>query len=243
MQPRKLHTTGRLATRMSAEDIAALKQALQLHIPTHGFLTQKPLEIELGIGNGLALLARAQANPGWHHLGAEVYLNGLETLTAQLTKSPAPNLRLVNEDARDLLARLPEKSADRLLVLFPDPWPKSRHRKRRLVQPDLLDAAARVLKPGAELWVVTDWPDYAFHAIATVYAHPAFALDLTNLQAAACKVKLNDASPVNTDSLLSPLLLAQPPLWWVPTKYQQKAAKAGRQPWFLCARRAAESAN
>lgn len=237
MQTRKLHTTGRTSTRMSGGDIAALKTALAPYAPAAEFLTDRPLELELGIGNGLALLARAQANPGWHFLGSEIYLNGLDVLVRQMAQSPAPNLRVVNEDARDLLTRLPDGSVNRLLVLFPDPWPKSRHRKRRLVQPSLLDEGARILKPEGELWVVTDWPDYAFHTIATVYGHPAFVLDLTDLRAAACKVKLNDASPVNTDALLSPGLLGQPPVWWVPTKYQQKAARAGRQPWFLCVRR------
>ncbi len=242
MQPRKLHTTGRTSTRMSEGDIAALKTALASHAPTPEFLTEKPLEVELGIGNGLALLARARANPEWHFLGSEIYLNGLEILTRQLAKTPAGNLRITRGDARDLPARLPARSVSRLLVLFPDPWPKSRHHKRRLVQTELLDAAARVLKSEAELWVVTDWPDYAFHTIATVYGHPSFMLDLANLQAAACKGKLNGASPVDTDAPLAPGLLAQPPVWWVPTKYQQKADRAGRQPWFLCARRRSEDA-
>ncbi|NBV54353.1 MAG: hypothetical protein EBR79_01410, partial [Proteobacteria bacterium] len=119
------------------------------------------------------------------------------------------------------------------LMLFPDPWPKSKHHKRRLLQPELLQLIAQALRPQGEFWLVTDWPDYAFHTIALLQSAPQFTFPQTALAAAACKVKANAASPINHQQTLGPHHLATPPTWWIPTKYQQKAAKVGRLPWFI----------
>lgn len=240
MQPRALHTTGRLSTRMNAADKARLQQRLAAYTPTPQYLAQppQPLEVELGIGNGEALHARAAAQPHMQFLGCEIYLNGLRSLAATLHKTPLPNLHVANQDARELLQNLAPASAHRLLVLFPDPWPKARHHKRRLLQADFLTAAARILQPGAELWVVTDWPSYAYHTLAALHAHPAFSLIGTHLSASACKVApTGDGPRVTGYESFGPALLATPPAWWAPTKYQQKAAAQGRFPWFISAQR------
>lgn len=234
---RPLHTTGRLASRMNRADIADLQARLEPLKPNAAFLAHPQLEVELGIGNGMALYERAKANPAGHYLGAELYLNGLAVLVRAMEQHPLPNLRVVNQDGRELLTTLAPASVARLLVLFPDPWPKSKHHKRRLLQTDLLDAAARVLKPqGAagvgEFWLVSDWPDYIFHAIGVLYNHPALMLEQTGLAAAACKPAARLAES-GQGAAIGPHVLAQPPHWWQPTKYQQKAAVAGRAPWFL----------
>lgn len=251
---RVLHTTGRVATRMSDEERAELQQRLAPFTPTADYLKNppSPLEVELGIGNGLALLARAVENPNWHFLGCELYLNGLRTLLNHLEKSPdsprvkGHGLRVTNLDARPLLESLKPGSIHRLGVYFPDPWPKAKHHKRRLIQQDFLTLAAKAMAPGAELWVVTDWPDYAFHTMSQLYTHPHFTLNQSEEAAPRCKTR-PDTPPEAEDEesltsrpspiALGPHHLSTPPEWWVPTKYQQKAEQLGRKPWFILARR------
>lgn len=230
---RPLITTGRTATRMSAEEQAELKAALQPHLLTPAFLQEdKPLEIELGMGNGLALYARAAANPSMNFVGSEIYLNGLRTLLTQLQKHPLPNLRIYPEDARTLFEKLSPNSITRTLILFPDPWPKASHHKRRLVQTELTQAIHTALIPGGELWVVTDWPSYAFHTISLLHPMKGFKLAPTDTLAAAdCKPSARLAQ--NGEPTLGPHLLEIAPQWWQSTKYQQKAQIAGRNPWFI----------
>lgn len=224
---RKIHTTGRTSSRLSGDDIGALKSRLAPLQPTPALYKKKPLELEIGMGNGLALLERAKADPARAFLGSEVYLNGLKTLLHHLKTHPQPNVFATDADARDLLADIPPGSLDRILIPFPDPWPKARHHKRRIVQQDLLTLCAKALRTGGELWIVTDWPSYAYHSIAEIFRHPAFTLDQTGGAAADCKpsARLSDH--------LGPHHLSSPPAWWAETKYQQKARLAGRAPWFI----------
>ncbi len=185
------------------------------------------VELELGIGNGEAMAMRAKADPTCFFIGTDVYLNGLAQAARFATG--LSNVALTNTDARDLLASLPPHSVQRVLVPHPDPWPKASHHKRRLVQPEFLDACARVLQPKGELWVVTDWPDYAFQSLAMLHQHPAFQLGQTTEAAARCKVKPGGAG----ENILGPHLLGVAPPWWVTTKYSEKAKALGRQPWFI----------
>lgn len=246
--PRPLPTTGRTHTRMGAAQQSALHAALQPFTATPEYLANppQPLEVELGIGNGMALYERARANPAMHFLGAEVYLNGLRTLARAMHQNPLPNLKVIAADARTLLSRtseignrtppLPAASTRRFLILFPDPWPKSSHKKRRLVQPQLLEDIARTLAIGGELWVVTDWPDYAYHAIAHIYQGKGLQLAPNHLAAADCKPSARLSNP------LGPQILAEAPAWWQPTKYQQKGAAAGRNTWYIKALKTSQSA-
>lgn len=230
---RPIVTTGRLATRMTSAEQAELQADLQPWLPTQEFVASgKPLEVELGIGNGLALYARAQANPAQNFIGSEIYLNGLRTLLSHLKKAPLPNLRVYPQDGRTLFtgSLLKPASLARVLILFPDPWPKSSHHKRRLVQPELLARIAATLKTDGELWVVTDWPSYAYHSISQIYQTKGLQLAPTNLAAADCKPS---ARLLERDTLVGPQLLSIAPEWWQPTKYQEKAQVAGRNPWFI----------
>lgn len=239
---RSIITTGRLATRMSEAEQTELKQALQAWAPDAAFLQAgKPLEVELGMGNGMALYARAKANPEMHFVGSEIYLNGLQTLLKALQKQPLPNVRIYPHDARTLFTSglLQPASVARVLILFPDPWPKASHHKRRLVQPPLMHTIQQHLAPHGELWVVTDWPSYAYHAIATLHPLKGLQLEQTLRAAADCKpsarlAKLSEtgAEPEG-EAALGPQLLMDAPVWWQPTKYQQKAQVAGRNPWFI----------
>lgn len=232
---RPIITTGRLATRMTAEEQAQLHTDLQPWLLTPEFLAQgKPLEVELGIGNGLALYARAAANPEMNFLGSEIYLNGLRTLLTQLKKQPLPNLRVYPQDGRTLFSEgsLKPASLTRVLVLFPDPWPKSSHHKRRIIQPAFAQAVHAALVAQGEFWVVTDWPSYAYHSIAILHQTRGLQLAPVNVSAADCKPSARLADEDGT-AALGPQLLTNAPSWWQSTKYQQKATVAGRNPWFI----------
>ncbi|MBX3431062.1 MAG: tRNA (guanosine(46)-N7)-methyltransferase TrmB [Hyphomonadaceae bacterium] len=119
------------------------------------------LVLEIGFGGGEHLVAQAVARPETRFIGVEPFLNGVASCLRHIEESNVQNIRLHNGDARDVIARLPDASLDLVYVLFPDPWPKARHHKRRLIQAEFLDALARVMKLGAELRFATDWANYA----------------------------------------------------------------------------------
>ena len=131
-----------------------------------GARTSKPLVLEIGFGGGEHLVARAQAHPDSRFIGVEPFLNGVASCLRHIEESGVTNVRLHMGDARDVLARLPDASLDVVYVLFPDPWPKARHHKRRLIQPDFIAELARVLKPGGDVRFATDWADYAAWTLA-----------------------------------------------------------------------------
>ena len=131
--------------------------------------------LEIGFGGGEHLAAQAKANPDVLLLGAEPFLNGVASTLRHVDAMELTNVRLHAGDARDLLAALPDASVSRLFLLFPDPWPKTRHHKRRLVSSDFAAEAARVLAPGGLLRFATDWADYANEALYVFTGAPAFA--------------------------------------------------------------------
>lgn len=129
--------------------------------------------LEIGFGGGEHLAAQAARRPEVLLLGAEPFLNGAASVLRHIEAQGLTNVRLHVGDARDLLAALPDAALDRAFILFPDPWPKARHHKRRLVQPAFVDELARVLKPGGRLRFATDWAGYADWALARFLAVPA----------------------------------------------------------------------
>src|SRR5215469_6071453 len=134
----------------------------------------KDLWLEIGFGAGEHLAAQAHTHPDVAVLGAEVFENGIAKLLAAIDRDGLANVRLFVDDARLLLACLPDRSLGRAFILFPDPWPKERHKKRRIVASETLDQLARILRPGAELRLATDDADYADWIEAALGAHPAF---------------------------------------------------------------------
>lgn len=130
-----------------------------------------PLAVEIGSGDGDAVLAAAQAHPEVDYLAVEVYKPGLARTIVGARSRGLTNLRVLVGDARALLEHgLPEASVSELRVLFPDPWPKARHHKRRLVDGGFARAAARVLVDGGDLRLATDWADYADQMLAVASA-------------------------------------------------------------------------
>jgi len=130
--------------------------------------------LEVGFGGGEHLLAQALANPKIGLIGAEPYETGVAKLLSAIADSGATNIRIHEGDARDIIAALPEASLGRVFVLFPDPWPKTRHHKRRFIQRETLDALAQVMKDGAALRFASDDAGYAAWTLERLQAHPAF---------------------------------------------------------------------
>jgi tRNA (guanine-N7-)-methyltransferase len=128
--------------------------------------------LEIGFGGGEHLAGQAARNPGVLILGAEPFVNGLGSALRHIAEADLTNVRLHAGDARELMAALPNASLSRVFILFPDPWPKTRHQKRRLLQPDFVRDIARLLSPGGTLRVATDWADYADQCLRVITATP-----------------------------------------------------------------------
>ena len=175
-------------------------------------LRPSALWLEVGFGGGEHALAQIQAFPGVGLLACEVFENGICSLLSRLVPEggeadetlPA-NLRLWPGDARILLEKLPDASLDRLFLLFPDPWPKARHAKRRFVHPAMLPLLARVMKPGATWRIASDDPTYQDWVRSVMAAQTLFF----------------GAPPAEAR-----------PMGWPPTRYEAKALRSGRRPLY-----------
>jgi len=169
------------------------------------------LFLEIGFGGGEHLAWQAARHPQAGFIGAEYFVTGVASLLGRLQEAGATAaLRLYLGDARDLMELLPDALFDRIFILFPDPWPKRRHHKRRLIQGDTLDLLARLLKDGGELRFATDDPDYLAWSLQRLTAHPALAWQV--------------AGPDDW---------RRRPDDWPPTRYEEKALSAGRKAAYL----------
>ena len=140
------------------------------------FGRRAPRVLDIGFGDGEALVTSAANTPGVDYLGVEVHEPGIGHLLVLLERTALANVRIVRRDVVDVIAEmLLPRSFDAVNLFFPDPWPKKRHHKRRLIQPAFVAALASVLKPGGFLHLATDWADYAAHARAMLEQSSAFA--------------------------------------------------------------------
>jgi len=128
--------------------------------------------LEIGFGGGEHLAVQAARNPSALMIGCEPFLNGVASALRHIEEGDLKNVRLHADDARAVVQALPDGSLDRIMILFPDPWHKARHNKRRLIQPAFAAELARKLKPGGRLRFVTDWKDYAGWALERFLATP-----------------------------------------------------------------------
>lgn len=141
----------------------------------HVFGRRAPRTLEIGFGAGEVLADLAIHNPREDFIGIEVYRAGVGRLLGALDDAGATNARLFNTDAVDALTRgFADSCLDTVLLYFPDPWPKKRHHKRRIVSTAFAGEVARVLKPGGIWRLATDWANYAEHMRDTLDAHPAY---------------------------------------------------------------------
>jgi tRNA (guanine-N7-)-methyltransferase len=134
----------------------------------------RELWLEVGFGAGEHLVWQARQHPEVGLIGVEPYEMGMAKILTKLEESRLNTVRLFEGDGRDVIEALPAQCLSRFFLLFPDPWPKTRHHKRRFLQMDMLDSLARVLKPGSELRFATDDKSYLPYALERLMAHPAF---------------------------------------------------------------------
>jgi tRNA (guanine-N7-)-methyltransferase len=177
-----------------------------------GLFPQPPSQVwlEVGFGSGEHLVEQARRHPEIGFIGCEVFVNGVAALVGQVERLKLANVRIFDDDARLLLAVLPEASIGRAFLLFPDPWPKTRHAKRRFIGPANLATMAHILADGAEFRIATDDVGYVRWTLQHLVGHPDFCWRATR-----------------------PEDWRNPPEDWVQTRYQGKAVRSGRQPVFL----------
>jgi tRNA (guanine-N7-)-methyltransferase len=180
--------------------------------PLHGL--SGPIWLEIGFGGGEHLIHQATSNPQVTCMGCEPFEEGVAKVLTAVEARNLTNVRLLPDDARPLLRSLPPASIDRAFVLFPDPWPKRKHQKRRLLSVETLQDLARVLVPGGELRIGTDIPDYARTILMGLQSVP----DL--IWTARCVADWT----VRPDD-------------WPQTRYEQKAVREGRRSCYLLLRR------
>ena len=164
-----------------------------------------PRVLEVGCGNGEVIVSLAAANTGYDYLGIEVYKSGLGQALNEFDRRELNNARMLCADAAEVLTLVPSGSFERICLFFPDPWPKKRHHKRRLIQPAFAAELLRVLPSHGRLFVATDWQDYAVAMLSVLCADAGF---------------FNLAG----DGRRSPR-----PAWRPITRYEQRAHRQGRE--------------
>lgn len=182
-----LRSYGRIKSRPIKPRQEALLETLlpQIAVPADGPLDPRSLRpaaapnpaeiwLEIGFGGGEHMATQAARRPDILSIGAEPFLNGVASAVRHVEEQGLANVRIHHGDARDLLARLPDASLDRVFIMFPDPWPKARHHKRRLIQTEMVAELARTLKVGGTLRFATDWENYADWTLERFNASPAF---------------------------------------------------------------------
>ena len=185
-----------------------LLDAARLFGDAHG--KPRPLQLEIGFGGGEHLAAQAAADPATGFIGCEPFLNGVVAALMHLRDDRLSNVRLNMGDALDVLDRLPDASLERVYLLHPDPWPKARHAKRRMVNDGPLDLIAAKLRPGGEFRLGTDDPTYCAHAMMVMNRRRDFAW-----QAHAARDFLTR------------------PADWPETRYERKARYKGHEVWYF----------
>jgi len=171
--------------------------------------------LEIGFGGGEHMVHLAALNPEVGIIGCEPYINGVAMLLGKIRKAGVTNLRVHAGDVRDMFDVLPEASIAKAFLLYPDPWPKTRHHRRRFVTPEHLEPLARVLKSGAEFRVATDIPDYVRQTLQEV---PRNGFEWVAEGPSDWRDPWDD---------------------WISTRYEQKALREGRVPYYMTFRRCA----
>ena len=203
------------------------QQALQTLWPEYGiehdgslldlaglFPQARGVALEIGFGNGESLLEMAEADPQTGFIGIEVHEPGVGHCLRGIAERGLDNLRLMSDDAMDILRdAIPGASLERIQLYFPDPWHKKRHHKRRIVNAEFRDQAARVLRPGGLLHMATDWQDYAEHMAAELLGDARF-------------------ENIGDDRGYAPQ-----PSWRPETKFERRGKRLGHGVWDLLFRR------
>jgi tRNA (guanine-N7-)-methyltransferase len=221
-------TLNRLYGRSSGHKLRAAQQELvdrllpALAVPEDGDITSarlfgddRPLHFEIGFGSGEHLAERADMLPDHGFIGAEPFLNGVAAALAHIRDRQLANVRLRRGDALEVLARVPDGSLSFLYLLHPDPWPKARHAKRRMVNDGPVDLFAAKLQTGGEFRLATDDPTYLAWLLMVMQRH------VHQFEWLAQK----------------PSDFFEPPGGWKETRYGAKSRREGRRPYYLRYRR------
>ena len=170
----------------------------------------KEVWLEIGFGSGEHLISLSKTYPNIGFIGVEVYEDGIVKTLKQISKLNITNIRLINEDASNIILLLPSKSINKIFLLFPDPWPKKRHAKRRFTVSENLQQLARIIVDGGELLLATDHMEYLNWSLEQFMSTPLFK---------------NENLDQNS--------WGNPPNGWFSTRYEQKAIQAGRRPKYV----------
>jgi tRNA (guanine-N7-)-methyltransferase len=222
-------TLNRLYGRSSGHKLRKSQQELldrllpQIEVPAEGevsaprlFGEERPLHFEIGFGSGEHLVDRADMLPDHGFIGVEPFLNGVATALAHIRDKQLANVRLWRGDALPVLDRVPDGTLSFLYLLHPDPWPKARHAKRRMVNDGPVDMFAAKLKRGGEFRLATDDPTYLAWSLMIMQRH---------------RHQFDWLAETPVDFLA-------PPAGWIETRYGAKARREGRRPYYLRYRRA-----
>ena len=176
---------------------------------------QADLALEIGFGGGEHLAGLAQANPAVNFIGAEPFVNGVASLIRHIQKSQLSNIRIWDDDVRLILPALPVAGLSQVFIMFPDPWPKKRHAARRILQPEMMNVLAQLIRPSGQLVLASDDPTAKGWLLQTAMSHSQFCWTARR--------------PANW---------RQRPPHLPATRYMTKAEKAFRRPsWFIFERR------
>ncbi len=226
-------TLNRLYGRSSGHKLRPSQQALidtllpTIAVPEIGEITSRvlfgddrPLHLEIGFGSGEHLASRADMLPDHGFIGCEPFLNGVATALGHVRDQHLANVRIHRGDALDVLRRLPDGALSFVYLLHPDPWPKARHAKRRMVNPGPLALIAAKLRPGGEFRLATDHPVYLLWSLMVMQKHRGAFEWLAQ----------------------RPRDFLEPPGGWMETRYGAKSRREGRRPYYLRYRRTEQSA-
>lgn len=175
---------------------------------------KRPVWLEVGFGSGEHMVHQAQLHSDIGIIGCEPFVNGVASLLSKLRDSPCSNIRIHAGDVRDLMDWLPRHALSRVFLIYPDPWPKKRHHRRRFMTPEYLQPLADVMKPGSYLRLATDIADYARQAVEEISFSTEFEWEPSRQE--DWQVPWND---------------------WLSTRYEHKALRDGRTPIYLTFKR------
>ena len=176
---------------------------------------QVDLALEIGFGGGEHLAGLAEANQAINFIGAEPFLNGVASLLRHIQRRHLSNIRIWDDDVRLILPALAVSGLSQVFIMFPDPWPKKRHAARRILQPEMMDGLAQLIRPSGQLVLASDEPTAKGWLLQTAMSHPQFCWTATR-----------------------PSDWRKRPPHLPATRYMAKAEQASRQPsWFIFERR------
>jgi len=210
LRPAQLRDMEELLPKLSPGPVTWEDNPDRVPLDLQGLFQGSDIWLEIGFGGGEHLAHLAQTHPEIGLIGCEPYVNGVAMALGHIRKSGVQNVRVYPGDARDLFDVIPKESLSRVYLLYPDPWPKKKHHRRRFVNAEFIDPLAEKMKTGAELRVATDIEDYVRQTLEVVAQHKAFDW-----------------------------LAERPSDWhnpwagWISTRYEKKALREGRKPHYL----------